>query len=275
MEPIRRAIPLPAAAEQVWTAITAPSQVGRWLGGLDEDGTPGVRHAWILATDAVEHVRLWVEHVDPGRALTLRWSEFGVEPPSRVHLTVEPGPVGAVLRVRESFPWPRSVPRVSREVFWDDCAERLRRHLDPAATVPQGVRAIELDVRVPSSSWLPLHRGNVFLWLPVSGPGYPPTSFYVVDEAGPWRFPIRRVEDYFDERLTLSVDVGAGLTRAVVRTRHDGTGVVLSVRHTHWPAEAGLRGKMTRLRDVFEITWRESLARAVSAAGGEGGPRVR
>lgn len=275
MEPIRRAIPLRAAPDQVWTALTAPSRVGRWLGGLDEDSTPGVRHAWVLTTDAVEYVRLWVEHVDPGRALTLRWSEFGVEPPSLVRLSVEPGPVGAVLWVRESFPSPRSVPRVSREVFWDDCAERLRRHLDPETPDADGVRSIEVGVRVPSASWLPLHRGNVFQWLPVSGTGYPPTAFYLVDGAGPWRFPIRRVEDYFDERLTLTIDVGAGLTRAVVRTHHDGTGVLLSVRHTDWPTDQGIRGKMTRLRDVFEITWRESLAKAVSAAGGEGGPRVR
>ena len=255
--------------------MTAPAQVAKWLGVLSEDTTPGVPHAWILATDAVEYVRLWVDDLVPGRSFTLRWSEFGVEPPSSIRLDTEPDPAGAMLSIRESFPPDRTVPRVVREVFWDDCAERLRRHLAPDTAGVEGVRSIDLKARIPSGTWLPLHRRNVYQWLPVSGTGYPPTAFYVVDRSGPWRFPIRRVEDYFDERLSLSIDVGEGLTRAVVRTHHDGTGVVLSVHHSHWPSAQGVRGRMTRLRDVFDITWRESLVRAVEAAGGEGESRDR
>ncbi|MDE3723225.1 SRPBCC domain-containing protein [Nocardiopsis sp. N85] len=281
MEAIERAVPMPAPPERLWRAMSTPAAVGDWLGGLGPDGVPhgsdGTHGTWILTTPSVEYVRLRVREVGPGRSITLDWSEFGVEAPSRIRVAVETGPAGSLLRIREEFPHARSVPRVAREVFWDDCVERLRFYLaaEEGGQAPPGIRSISLGVRVPVGTWLPLHRRNLFRWLPVSGPGYPPTAFYVVDDAGPWRFPIRRVEDYFDERLSLFVDVGDGVTRAVVRTHHDGTGVVLSIHHSQWPIVSGAESRMTRLRDVFEITWRASLEQAVRAAGSEGGRHGR
>ncbi|XKK41736.1 hypothetical protein HFP72_16525 [Nocardiopsis sp. ARC36] len=280
MKAIERAVPLPASTGRVWRALSTPAALGRWLGGLGPDGSAGadgLHGTWILATPSVEYVRLRVCEVDPGRALAVDWSEFGVEAPSRIRLAVEERPPGCLLRISEEFPHPRSVSRVAREVFWDDCVERLRLHLSSPGgdDVPPVVRSISVGVRVPVGTWLPLHRRNLFRWLPVSGPGYPPTSFYVFDDTGPWRFPIRRVEDYFDERLNLYVDVGDGVTCATVRTHHDGGGVVLSVHHAGWPTVPGAESRMTRLRDVFEITWRASLEQAVEAAGSEGGRHDR
>ncbi|SHK09865.1 hypothetical protein SAMN05421803_113166 [Nocardiopsis flavescens] len=271
MKAIERAVPLPASPDRVWRALSVPAEIGRWLGGLGPYGerTGGGLDTWILSTPALEYVRLGAARIGPGRSLSVEWSEFGVEAPSLIRVAVEAGPAGALLRVREEFPHRRSVPRAAREVFWDDCVERLRFHLSEGdqSGAPPGIRSIALGVRIPVGTWLPLHRGNLFRWLPVSGPGYPPTSFYVVDDAGPRRFPVRRVEDYFDERISLFVDVGDGVTRAVVRTAHEEGGVTLSVHHSQWPLVSGGESRMTRLRDVFEITWRASLDRAVRAAG--------
>ncbi|MFY7070357.1 SRPBCC family protein [Nocardiopsis changdeensis] len=273
MEAIERAVPLPATPDRVWRAVSVPAEIGRWLGGLGPYGERrgDGRGTWILTTPSLEYVRLGVLGIGPDRTVALEWSEFGVEAPSLIRVAVEPGPVGTLLRIREEFPHRRSVPRVAREVFWDDCVDRLRFHLmeGEGGGAPRGIRTISLGVRIPVGTWLPLHRANLFRWLPASGPGYPPTAFYVVDDAGPRRFPIRRVEDYFDERLSLFVDVEDGVTRAVVRTTHDAGGVVLSVHHSQWPVVSGGESRMTRLRDVFEITWRASLDQAVRAAGSE------
>lgn len=275
MKAIERSLVLPRPPDEVWAAVSHPVSVRAWLGRLRRDRFAGGA-SWILSTDSAEYVRVWVEAAEPGRRLSLRWSEFGVEAPSTVLLRLHAVTGGTRLELRETFPPERAVSRRVREIFWNDCADRLLRHLaGGAAAVP--VRPIVLETRLAVDTWLPLHRDNIFTWLPVSGAQYPPTWFYVVDEAGPWRFAIRRVEEYFDERLNLTIDVGEGLTEATLRMRHDGVGVVLSVYHARWPVPEEGRGRIIRLRNLFELTWRASLDKARTSAslgetGGSHGP---
>jgi uncharacterized protein YndB with AHSA1/START domain len=72
MQEVTRSIEVPAGPERVWTALTEPAELSRWLGAdVELDVRPGGDGTATAPDGGVR--RIAVEDVDPGRALTFHW----------------------------------------------------------------------------------------------------------------------------------------------------------------------------------------------------------
>ena len=97
MSDVRREVFLPADADDVWSAIAEPDELGDWFGAdVDGDLEKG-EVATFRFPDGTER-RAVVEEVDPPRRMTFRW--LG-DDPSRVTIEIDEVPDGAVVRVVE------------------------------------------------------------------------------------------------------------------------------------------------------------------------------
>lgn len=105
---LERQVVIPASPEELWVALTDPSEVAQWFGSeVDWDLRPGGRARFTEADGSIR--RGLVESVFPGRRLSFRWwrEEVGDTDTSRVTYTLEPEEDGTRLTVTEQ---PVAVP---------------------------------------------------------------------------------------------------------------------------------------------------------------------
>lgn len=86
-----------ASAERVWLMCTDPSNLGRWLGAV-EQGAPGEGATFVLRMDTDETATCSVTTWSPPRLLELTWDYTG-EGRSRVRLELTPDGNRTVLRL--------------------------------------------------------------------------------------------------------------------------------------------------------------------------------
>jgi uncharacterized protein YndB with AHSA1/START domain len=107
---LERQVTLPASREEVWDALTDPSQVRRWFGAdVDWDLRPGGTARFSSLEDERSRAGV-VEAVTPAETLRYRWwpadgaedeTEGEIEPASEVTYTLEDVPDGTRLTVTE------------------------------------------------------------------------------------------------------------------------------------------------------------------------------
>jgi uncharacterized protein YndB with AHSA1/START domain len=107
---LERQVTLPASREEVWDALTDPSQVRRWFGAdVDWDLRPGGAARFSSLEDERSRAGV-VDAVTPAKTLRYRWwpegetqqeTEGEIEPASEVTYTLEDVPDGTRLTVTE------------------------------------------------------------------------------------------------------------------------------------------------------------------------------
>ena len=115
---VRREVVLPVARDEVWAALTDPDRLAEWFANevqLElEPGGEGV-FRWRSG----EARRAVVEHVEPERFLSFRWTdEAATDEATTVAFTLENVPEGTRLTVVESVSALEASARVAGEWVW-------------------------------------------------------------------------------------------------------------------------------------------------------------
>jgi uncharacterized protein YndB with AHSA1/START domain len=118
-----------AAVEDVWSALTDPDGLGRWLYRSRFEPKAGGA-MWTEGGDEVQHgtVLVW----EPPNALEYEWASQG-EPPWQLRWELQPDGDGTMLVLRQIEPDPRADPSFAAGWHWH--LDRLEQHLagrDPA-----------------------------------------------------------------------------------------------------------------------------------------------
>lgn len=139
MDTVERHVTLPTDLLEAWELVTRPEDLAAWLGAeVALDPTPGA------SGEVVDHDgtrrRLVVDEVDRGRRLSWRWwAEDDDASPSRVEITLLPGPDGTEVRVVEELlavPEQRAQAQAAAGEAW---SHRLL-HLEALLLVAAAVR---------------------------------------------------------------------------------------------------------------------------------------
>lgn len=100
---VHRRVVLEAPTDDVWRALTDPSELASWWGdGTELDARPGGEGRMVEDGEPVRRAR--VVEVRPGRSLMLDWWPEDAEvdePATRVTFELLPCPFGTILHVRE------------------------------------------------------------------------------------------------------------------------------------------------------------------------------
>jgi len=97
---VEREVVLPASPQDVWDEVIDPDRLGEWF-GADVDGELAEGEPVRFTSPAGGERRAVVERVEPPRRLVFRWLPTSDEPASRVEITIDEIPDGAVVHVVE------------------------------------------------------------------------------------------------------------------------------------------------------------------------------
>jgi len=138
MDTVERQVTLPAAAEEVWTLLTEPTELASWL-GAEVRLEPVTGAAGHLVEHDGTRRSLVIDEVDPGRRLSWHWwpEDEPAASPSHVEITLLPDDRGTTVRVVERLPSSEPIQaRIGRADAW---AHRLL-HLEALLLVAAAVR---------------------------------------------------------------------------------------------------------------------------------------
>ena len=108
MDAIEREVTVPAAPDEVWSAVTESDEVSAWFGADAQlEVRPGGRGVFRWPDGTERHIL--VEEVEPARKLSFRWLPFQrtpngetvTLPSTRVVITLDEVPGGTRVRVVE------------------------------------------------------------------------------------------------------------------------------------------------------------------------------
>ncbi|MEU5264608.1 hypothetical protein [Amycolatopsis sp. NPDC021455] len=266
--PIELAAELPVDAGAAWRTLVEARRTRPWWGRLDRDITR-VAQQVVVRTGSASHYRLWIETLEPGRLLEFTSAYLGVEPVTFVRVEVaEPGPGRTRLRLSEQLATDDPATVHQARELWRHRLDRLTATTDTAAqSGPVDGDAIVVARDLGGAGRRPLHGAVLRDWLPLSGTGWPPRWFHVVDSHGARPFPITGWQVHYDDRLVIGIGIVPGVrpTRADIGLAVGRESLELTVRHSGWltidiDAEA-----REMVRDRFAATWRHALRRAAGA----------
>lgn len=109
-----------APPRDVWSALTEPARLCRWLGEVTGDRDDGFRISFADAPDAP--ARAEIEACEPERRLVARW-EWPGEQPSRIVIDLAPDEGGTCLTLAHRLGEPDHVPDYGRG--WEQCFSTL------------------------------------------------------------------------------------------------------------------------------------------------------
>jgi uncharacterized protein YndB with AHSA1/START domain len=207
-------LPLPPAA--VWSAITEPDRIARWLGDLAAPMRAGT--AVRLDFGDGDFFDIAVDEVRRGEMVAFRWRFLGVGPESEVRWWLGTPGDGTTLTVDDRCPGRPASEAAQLRAGWLDFLDRLATYLLTGESARYRWRdVIDGGVDLPAGQWLPLRNATVTDWMPVAAESTQPRWFFIVDNDGPRRFSIRDWHLIADE----SVRFGVAVPRARTATRCD------------------------------------------------------
>lgn len=109
-----------APPRDIWSALTEPARLRRWLGEVTGDPDHGFRIAFPAAPDAPAHAR--IESCEPERRLVARW-EWPGEQPSRIVVELAPDRDGTRLELTHRLGEPDHLPDYG--AGWEQCFSTL------------------------------------------------------------------------------------------------------------------------------------------------------
>lgn len=109
-----------ASPGDLWSALTEPARLGRWLGEVTGDRIDGFRIAFADAPDTPAHAS--VEACEPHRLLVVDW-EWQGERPSRIVVDLAPDGDGTALSLVHRLSEPDHVPEYGGG--WEQCFATL------------------------------------------------------------------------------------------------------------------------------------------------------
>lgn len=147
-----------ASPEQVWLALTDPSQMSQWFFEPIAEFEPqvGFETRFVVEVEDLEYVHHWrVTDVIPGRAIAYQWRYDGIAGDSQVlwELT-STSPLGTTVRLthRGHATFPRDTPVFSRAAGvsgWTFFLDQLAKHFEgetPTARAHHSIDYVEIDV---------------------------------------------------------------------------------------------------------------------------------
>jgi uncharacterized protein YndB with AHSA1/START domain len=122
---VEHEIELDAPLDEVWTALTDPTQLGEWLGGTVELEVRPAASGHVIGDDGT-HYAVLVTDVDANRRVAWHWwDDAGVL--SSVEMTIEPAGEAVRLRVVETLvvPDPTGTRASACSRRWERATGRL------------------------------------------------------------------------------------------------------------------------------------------------------
>ncbi|MEV4433837.1 SRPBCC domain-containing protein [Streptomyces sp. NPDC049585] len=272
---VRLAVRLAAPPEHVWPALTEPDRVAEWFGDLAAPLRPGEDNR--LDFEDGDFFTLRPTLLVPARQLAYEWRFLGIGKQQRIAWTLDEDGTGTLLTVTDHDT--TRTPAEAGQLLegWRDFLTRLATHLHTGTGARYALRDdIDGAVDLPPGPYRPLTYPALLDWLPVAEDGFRPAWFFVVDDEGPRRFPLRDWELRDGQRLEFAVEIpgarahpGAHVTLAPLA---DGTGHRLAFAHRGWTRLGLPDGRAQELRRRFTATWIASLAAARERAHRAAGP---
>jgi uncharacterized protein YndB with AHSA1/START domain len=260
--PIELVAELPVGASAAWRTLVEARHARSWWGRLGRDITH-VAQQVVVRTGSASHYRLWIETLEPGTLLEFTSAYLGVEPLTFVRVEVsEHRPDRTRFRLSEQLATEDPATVHQARELWRHRLDRLTATTAQAG--PDDGDAIVLARGLGGTGRRPLHGAVLGDWLPLSGTGWPPRWFHVVDSHGARPFPITGWQVHYDDRLVIGIGIvsGARPTRADIGLGVRRESLELTVRHSGWLAVDIDAEAREMVRDRFAATWRHALCRA-------------
>jgi uncharacterized protein YndB with AHSA1/START domain len=259
---------------EAWKLITERAALAHWFADADRSlDAPGpIRFDFgdgdFFAAEC--------ETVQPGELVAFTWSFLGIGQLDRITWTLEPE--GAGVRFTAADRNPGRSPAENQQLLdgWSDFLTRLRDHADTGHTTRYELRDdIDGAVDLPADGFAPLREDTAYRWLPIASDGFAPCWFFVVDDEGPRRFPLRDWRLVEDRSLSFVVELpGAAISpRCTVELTPAGSGRRLRFAQTGWNRVDLPVLRRQELRQRFAAAWiaacdgARTLATARDAAG--------
>jgi len=263
---------VPAAAEQVWTALTQPDVVGQWFGNLSGPLEPG--GSCRLDFGDGDFFEITDVVLRPPYRLSYAWRFLGTGPKNAISWVIEPQ--GDNCRVVVTDAEPSRTPEGVAELTegWTDFLQRLQAFCATGRNARYAWRrefdgAIELSIEPQRAFELLLSADGQKRWMPWSTQAIAAGATVTMrDGRLPATLTIGAVERIGATalRFALTCPEWNAPTECMVKTQPAPQGALLVIAHNGWQDISAHDGERAEQRARFGSLWTQALHRAQELA---------